>query len=92
MGMVQDLIHMLPPGSVVQALQARQLLQQMGNATQVMGLHGCSRLMQSMQAPLALYAENGQALADKTGELLQLAARDLQAFWHAKQLLQWYCS
>ena len=83
MGMVQNLIHMLPPGSVVQALQARQLLQQMGNATQVMGLHGCSRLMQSMQAPLALYAENGQALADKTGELLQLAARDLQAFWHA---------
>ena len=78
--MVQDLVHMLPPTSVVQALQAKQLLQQMGNAVQVMQLRSVARVMQAMEAPLEGYAQTGHALADKAGELLQLAARDLHAY------------
>jgi len=81
--MVQDLAHLLPPSSVVHALQAKQLLVQMGNAAQVVGLRSVQQLMQAMLAPLEHYGQTGQAPAEKTGELLQLAARDLQRFLQA---------
>ncbi|MEG0412772.1 MAG: hypothetical protein RR584_07890, partial [Comamonas sp.] len=74
--MVQDLTHMLPPASVVHALQAKQLLQQMVNALQVVQLNSLATLMQAMEVPLLHYATTGEAPAEKTGELLQLAARD----------------
>ena len=81
--MVQDLTHLLPPSNVVSALQARQLLQQMVNAVQVVELHSLAQLMQAMDAPLQTYATTGTAPAEKTGELLHLAARDAHAFLQA---------
>ena len=83
--MVQELTHMLPPASVVHALQAKQLLQQMVNALQVVQLNSLATLMQSMEVPLLHYATTGEAPAEKTGELLQLAARDAQTFLQAMQ-------
>lgn len=66
----------MPPTSVVHALQARQLLQQLLHAVQVLDLHALLQLMQAMDAPLQSYAMGEQPPAEKTGELLQLAARD----------------
>ncbi len=81
--MVHDLAQMLPPSSVVHALQAKQLLQQMAQAVQVVELASLGKLMQSMEAPLQAYASTGELPSDKAGELLQLAARDMQAFLQA---------
>ncbi|MFZ7310700.1 hybrid sensor histidine kinase/response regulator [Comamonas jiangduensis] len=81
--MVHDLAQMLPPSSVVQALQARQLLQQMSHAVQVVELSSLGQLMQAMEVPLQAYASTGESPAEKAGELLQLAARDMQAFLQA---------
>ena len=71
---------MLPPSSPVQALQARQLLQQLSQAVQVLELVSLGRLMQAMDSPLQSYASTSETPAEKTGELLHLAARDMQAF------------
>ena len=81
--MVKDLVHLLPPRTVVDALQARQLLQQMVNAVQVVELHSLAQLMQAMDAPLQAYANTGTAPAEKSGELLQLAARDAHTYLEA---------
>lgn len=81
--MVQDLALMLPPSSVVHALQAKQLLQQMVKALQVVELPSLAALLQTMDVPLQHYATTGEAPAEKTGELLHLAARDAQRFLQA---------
>ena len=81
--MVQDLVHLLPPSNMVDALQARQLLQQMVNAVQVVELHSLAKLMQAMDGPLQSYASTGTAPTEKAGELLQLAARDVHGFLQA---------
>lgn len=81
--MVHDLAQLLPPASLVQALQAQQLLQQMASAVEVVALPSVAQLMQAMQVPLQTFATTGQAPTEKTGELLQLAARDIQGFLQA---------
>lgn len=81
--MVHDLAVMLPPSTVVQALHAKQLLQQMAQAVQVAQLPSLGLLMQAMDAPLQQYAVGGEAPAEKTGELLHLAAKDAHAFLQA---------
>lgn len=73
----------MPPTSVVHALQARQLLQQLLHAVQVLDLNALLQLMQAMDAPLQSYAMGAQPPAEKTGELLQLAARDALSYVHA---------
>lgn len=78
--MVQDLVHMLPPANTVQALQAKQLLQQMGQAVQVMALPSLGQFMQAMLPALETYTHVTEAPPEKTGEILQLAACDVQAF------------
>lgn len=81
--MVHDLAVMLPPSTVVQALHAQQLLQQMAQAVQVAKLPSLGLLMQAMHAPLQQYASNGQVPTEKTGELLHLAAKDAHSFLQA---------
>ncbi len=81
--MVHDFGADAAPSSVVHALQAKQLLQQMAQAVQVVELASLGKLMQSMEAPLQAYASTGELPSDKAGELLQLAARDMQAFLQA---------
>lgn len=81
--MVHELAQLLPPTNTVQALQAQQLLQQMGSAVQVVQLYGLGPLMQAMQTAVQTYTGTDNAPADKTGELLQLAARDAQDFLQA---------
>ena len=74
--MAQDLVQLLPPTSVVHALQAQQFLQQMGKAVHVLELLSLGRLLQAMEGPLQAYTRTDDAPAEKSGELLQLAARD----------------
>lgn len=82
-GMVHDLTAMLPPSTVVQALHAKQLLQQMAQAVQVAQLPSVGLLMQAMDAPLQQYAMGAEVANEKTGELLHLAAKDAHAFLQA---------
>lgn len=60
--MLQELAQRMPPTSVVHALQARQLLQQLLHAVQVLDLHALLQLMQAMDAPLQSYAMGEQPL------------------------------
>lgn len=78
--MVNDLVRLLPPPGAMQAVQVRQLLQQMLMAADVLQLPSLQRLMQAMDAQLLPYCTASEAPAAKTGELLQLAARDVHTY------------
>lgn len=78
--MVNDLVRMLPPASLVQAVQVRQLLQQMQMAAEVLHLHSLQQLLKVMDAQLQPYATATEPASPKTGELLHLAARDMQTY------------
>lgn len=81
--MASDVAQLLPPGDAMQAMQAQQVLQQLGNASRVLGLQGLAAFMQGLQAPLQQLTGSGEPLPGKTGELLALAARDAQRFVQA---------
>lgn len=87
--MAEDLIGMLPPADMVQALQSQQLLQQMLMATDVLQMHSLTKLMQAMDAVLRTLTQISETAPNpKAGELLQLAMRDALAYLHSQQSAQ----
>lgn len=87
--MAADLLGMLPPAGMVQALQCQQLLQQLLMAADVLQMHSLTKLMQAMDAVLLSLTQISETAPNpKAGELLQLAMRDTLAYLQSQQSAQ----
>ena len=81
-GLADDLTRMLPPTPGMGAVQVRHMLVQMGQAAQVLNMHGLQQHLKSMEQALAhLQQELADAAAlATTGQLLQTAAHAVQQY------------